>query len=104
MSRWAVLTLASFLIALVAGAQQRHATLQSGDIVAGGQTPTMITAFGRFDWFLPDGTLNKREPIRPRLALRNRLSETFAHPPASPPVTSRPSRTLIGTCGFLPSI
>lgn len=49
-----------FLPALSLPAQQLHATFQIGDIIAGGQTPSVITAFGRFDWFLPNGPLNRR--------------------------------------------
>src|SRR5437870_13297235 len=46
-------------------AAQQHVTFQNGDIIAGGQTLSQIEAFGRFDWFLPEGTLNKRiaEPL-----------------------------------------
>jgi hypothetical protein len=33
---------------------------QPGDVIAGGQTPSIVTASGRFDWFLPDGTLHRR--------------------------------------------
>jgi sugar lactone lactonase YvrE len=54
------LFLTAVLFAVSVDAQQEHATFQYGDIIAGGQTPVMITAFGRFDWFLPDGRLNKR--------------------------------------------
>ncbi len=54
------LTLIAVVCAFSVNAQQRHATFQYGDIIAGGQTPSMIIAAGRFDWYLPDGTLNKR--------------------------------------------
>jgi hypothetical protein len=58
--RFGLLILTAFVCALSVHAQQQHATFQYGDIIAGGQTPTGITAFGRFDWYLPDGMLNKR--------------------------------------------
>lgn len=40
-----------------------EAAFETGDVIAGGQhfeSDIFITSFGRFDWFLPDGTLNKR--------------------------------------------
>lgn len=44
-----------------AESQQRHTTLQRGDLLAGGRTFSAIgTAAGRFDWFLPTGELNLR--------------------------------------------
>src|SRR5947209_16553434 len=43
-----------------AGAAQKHAFFHNGDIIAGAQTLAIIEAFGRYDWFLPDGSLNKR--------------------------------------------
>ncbi|SRR6266849_636892 len=38
----------------------QHSIFQSDDIIAGGQTPAITIASGRFDWFLSDGTLNRR--------------------------------------------
>ncbi len=54
-----ILILAMLIFAVSADAQQ-HAFFQNGDIIAGGLTPVMFVADGRFDWFLPDGALNKR--------------------------------------------
>ncbi len=58
-SRYVALGILCLILAVPAQAQQ-HVFFQNGDIIAGGQTPSQIEAFGRFDWFLPDGTLNKR--------------------------------------------
>ena len=56
----AALAVSILLPGSIALAQQQHTSFQPGDIIAGGQTPSRIEAFGRFDWFLPTGALNKR--------------------------------------------
>src|SRR6266852_509543 len=57
---WRRILILAMLIFAVSAAAQQHSFFQNGDIIAGGLTPVMFVADGKFDWFLPDGTLNKR--------------------------------------------
>jgi hypothetical protein len=41
-------------------AAQPATVFRVGDLIAGGQTPSIAVARGRFDWFSPSGALNKR--------------------------------------------
>jgi hypothetical protein len=48
------------IMLVAASAEASHSTFQNGDVIAGGQTISQVLSFGRFDWFLSDGTLNQR--------------------------------------------
>jgi len=48
------------LVLAATPATAQHTAFQTGDVIAGGPTPAITIASGRFDWFLPNGTLNRR--------------------------------------------
>lgn len=41
-------------------ASASHSTFTSGDVILGGQTPTLVIITSRIDWFHADGSFNKR--------------------------------------------